>query len=161
MEKIEAVEKLAGQLLNQVGFEITPTVSFDGGTYTVALPAGDHSALLIGYHGETLNSLQTLLGLLVYRKLNEVLPLVVDIDNYRKERIEKLKSLTVRTCDKARFLNLPQNLPPMSAFERRLVHLFVSEIPDMKSESTGEGRDRQVVISPKSLENQPSGESAG
>ena len=151
MEKTESVKKIAEELLEKLGLAVPIAVSSEEDGYNLSLTGGGSSALLIGYHGETLNSLQTLISLLVYRQLGEKLPLIVDVDGYRKERMAKLKAIAVRACDKARFLNMAQSLPPMNAFERRLVHLFVSEITDMRSESVGEGRDRQVVIQPKSL----------
>lgn len=151
MEKTQEIERIVKELLGHLGFDLTPVISFEDNTYNVSLPALKDSALLIGYHGDTLNSLQVIISLALFRKFNEALSVVVDVDGYRKERYERIKALAVRTSDKARFLNTPQALPAMNAFERRLVHLFVSEISDMKSESVGEGRDRQVVISPKSF----------
>ena len=152
MEKTQELERIVKELLGYLGFDLTPVLSFEENTYNVSLSAGKDSALLIGYHGETLNSIQVVISLILFRKFNEALSVIVDVDGYRKERYERLKALAVRPSDKARFLNMPQTLPAMNAFERRLIHLFVSEVvPDMKSESTGEGRDRQVVIRPKSL----------
>lgn len=157
MEKTQELERIVKELLGHLGFDLTPTISFEENTYNVSLSALKDSALLIGYHGETLNSLQVVISLILFRKFNETLSVVVDVDGYRKERYARLKSLTVRTSDKARFLNMPQTLPAMNAFERRLVHIFISEIPDMKSESIGEGSGRQVVVSPKSLEDNQKG----
>lgn len=150
MEKIKEVENLAADLLKHLGFEMRPSVTFTDNAYHVSILADTDSALLIGYHGETLNSLQVVISAFLFRKFGESLPLVVDVNGYRADRSLRLKSLAVRTSDKARFLGLPQTLPPMGAFERRLIHLFVSEIQGVKSESIGEGRGRQVVISPRS-----------
>lgn len=146
MEKREVVKEVVGNLLESLGLAVPFTVSEENGTVVVSLEAHDQSALLIGYHGETLNALQLVTSLIVFRRLGESLPLLIDVDGYRKERAERLKQLAQRACDKARFLNLPQSLPPMNAFERRLVHLAVAEIPDMQSESVGQGRERCVVI---------------
>lgn len=151
MEKIEPIKNLAKGLLQHLGFDFPIEVVFEEASYRVSVEAGEGAALLIGYHGETLNSLQTILSLLVYRQLGPGVMVVVDVDGYRQERATKLKALAVHACDKARFLNMPQSLPPMNAFERRLIHLFVSEVGDMQSESVGEGRQRQVIIQPKSL----------
>ena len=150
MEKVKEIENLAADLLKHLGFLVPPLVTFEDDAYHVSIVTETDSALLIGYHGETLNSLQIIISAFLFRKFGESVPLVVDVNGYRKERAVRLKSLAVRTSDKARFLGLPQTLPPMGAFERRLIHLFVGELPDVKSESIGEGRGRQVVISPRS-----------
>lgn len=151
MEKINDIKSIVDEFFSYLGFNVEANVSYEEGSYNVLLKSINDPAIFIGYHGDTLNSLQTIISLLLYKKFGETVPLVLDIDGYRKERIEKLKSLAVRFCDKARFLTTPQTLPPMNAFERRIVHMAVSEIPDMKSESVGEGRDRRVVISPGSI----------
>lgn len=154
MEKSEEIKKITEELLSHLGLAAEVGVSLTEGTYEVSLRPRSEAALFIGHHGETLNSLQVVLALMLFRKFGETVPLLVDVDGYRKERLAKLKALAVHYCDKSRFLNIPQELPPMNAFERRIIHLVVSEIADMSSGSTGEGRERRVVIRPKGLEAQ-------
>lgn len=149
MEKQEEIKLIVEDIFRKMGFNGEVGVAFENDAYAVTLSAGKDSALLIGYHGETLNSLQVILSLILYRRFNETLPLLVDVDGYRRERIEKIKAMASHACDKSRFLNMAESLPPMSSFERRVVHLAVAEVPDMQSESVGEGRERHVVINPK------------
>jgi len=109
---------------------------------------GDDLGALIGYHGETLSSLQLFLNVSIGRKLGQWQRILVDIGGYREERGEKLKQVARRAADRARFLQNPVTLNPMPSFERRLVHMALSKDDAVKTESTGEGWERRVVVKP-------------
>jgi len=72
----------------------------------------------------------------------------VDINNYRKEREKLISELAKAAATKAVTTKAEVKLPPMNAYERRLVHMELSMRPDVKTESIGEGRDRGVVVRP-------------
>src|SRR3989338_3203959 len=97
MEKVKEIENLAADLLKHLGFLVPPLVTFEDDAYHVSIVTETDSALLIGYHGETLNSLQIIISAFLFRKFGESVPLVVDVNGYRKERAVRLKSLAVRT----------------------------------------------------------------
>lgn len=105
--------------------------------------------ILIGHRGEVLDALQLILALIVNQKREEWLRLLVDVDDYRKRHEESLRALAQRSAEKARFLKEPVALSPMSAYNRRVIHLAISEIPNMESESVGEEPERRVVIKPQ------------
>jgi len=84
---------------------------------------------------------------LVARK-NEMESLFVDINNYRKEREGIIVELAKAAARKSLMNKEAVELPPMNAYERRLVHLELSTRPDVKTESVGEGKERRVVIKP-------------
>ncbi len=106
----------------------------------------EESGFLIGYRGKTIRALAKLLRLVLGEKGKGV---VLDINDYQKEKIERLKSLALEFADKAKRLNKPQVLPFMSAYERRIVHLALKDRKDIVSESEGEEPRRRVVIRPK------------
>jgi len=145
---LELIKKTTEELLTEVGFSAKVEALDAEGSVSVSVDVGEENAMLIGFHGETLNSLQTVISLLLYKKLGVYTPLVLDVGGYRQERAEKIKQMAVNAADRARFLAKPIELSPMSPMERRLVHMFVAELPGVKSESLGEGRDRRVVVSP-------------
>jgi spoIIIJ-associated protein len=93
-----------------------------------------------------LNALQTLLSHFVFNENGEWAHVVLDINGYRDSRREKIEEMVRNFIDRVRFHNSEVELPAMNAFERRQVHTFVSEYPDIVSESTGEGRNRRVVL---------------
>lgn len=147
------MKKTTQELLTEVGFSGAVDAGENDGAVSVKIDVGEENAMLIGFHGETLNGLQTVISLLLYKKLGATTPLTLDVGGYRDERAEKLRQMAVNASDRARFLAKPIELLPMNPAERRLVHTFVSQLPGVKSESVGEGRDRRVVVSPVGEEN--------
>jgi len=103
---------------------------------------------LIGRHGATLQALQTLLLTMLKRKGEMSINIVLDVDGYRKEQIENVKSLADRKVNFLRNSKKPQALAPMSPFFRRIVHTYLSseQFSDIMTESTGMGSRRKVVL---------------
>lgn len=138
--------------LSQMGFDqnVTFEVSRDleDNRYQVLLKS-DTPALLIGYHGNTLSGLQLFLSQHLHQKLGEWINLSVDVNDYRERREQSLKVLADSTVEKVLSSNQAYILPPMPASERRVVHMYLSEHPQVSTASSGEGKQRSVVISPK------------
>ena len=72
----------------------------------------------------------------------------LDVNNYRRERERLITELAKAAAHKAIINKEEIQLPPMNAYERRLVHLEIASHPDLKTESAGEGKDRRVIIKP-------------
>ena len=81
-------------------------------------------------------------------KKQNISPIFVDINNYRKERENLIVELAKAAARKATASKAEVKLPAMNSYERRLVHTELSTRPDVKSESIGEGKDRSVVVKP-------------
>lgn len=109
----------------------------------------EESGLLIGHHGETINSLQLLIGVILYKKLGKWVRVLVDIGDYRKMREESIKEMVNRIAAEVEQSGRGVELPFLSPLERRIVHMMLSENSKVMSESTGEGRDRRVMIKPR------------
>jgi len=116
---------------------------------TVLNISGDDIALLIGRRGETLRDLQFLTCLMVSRSDGHWPNLIVDVEHYKQRREKSLMDLARRMADKVRTSAEPLPLEPMPAHERRIVHLALRDDPDVRTESTGLGEKRKVVIFPK------------
>lgn len=110
----------------------------------------EQSNLLIGYHGETLSSLQHILNVMLYKEFKEQTRVVLDISGYRQEREKKLIDLAISASDKARFINKSVALYPMNSYERKIIHEKVSTLEGVSSISEGEGYNRRVIIVPES-----------
>jgi spoIIIJ-associated protein len=138
--------------LSQMGFDqkVTFEVLYDkeDDRYQVMLKS-DSPALLIGYHGNTLSGLQLFLSQHLHQKLGQWINLSVDVNDYRERREQSLKVLADSTVEKVLSTNQAYILPPMPASERRVVHMYLSEHPQVSTASSGEGKQRSVVISPK------------
>ena len=75
-------------------------------------------------------------------------PVMLDVNNYRKKREELIVELAKAAARKVAATQAEIALPPMNAYERRLIHAELAERTDLKTESTGEGKERAVVIKP-------------
>ena len=106
---------------------------------------GDNVGKLIGYRGETLNSIQVLLGGLK-RAGEGRYRLYLDVEDYKKGREQTLVDLANRMADKAEEIERNVHLDPMSAYERRIVHSALQNRTLVETESMGEGETRHVVI---------------
>lgn len=105
--------------------------------------------LLIGRRGDTLASLQFLLNACLSQALGRSTRVIVDVEHYRDRREQSLRNIALRAADQARRERRPVTLSPMPPNERRLIHLALQSSPYVGTESTGEGPERRVVISPK------------
>lgn len=106
-------------------------------------------AVLIGRHGKTLDAIQVLVSTLVNKKLNFRYPVVVDIESYKNRRKQKLESLAFSAAKKAQTTKRVVKLHPMSAYERRLIHLALRNNKNIQTYSEGDEPERRIVIAPK------------
>lgn len=105
--------------------------------------------ILIGQNGQTLFELSRLLRIILNKKLQENFYLDVDINDYKKKKIEYLKDLAQTMADQVVLTKERKVLPPMPAYERRIIHAQLSTRQDITTQSQGEGMERCVVIVPK------------
>ena len=110
---------------------------------------GEDLGILIGRRGQTVASLQYIVRLLVGHKTQLRLPIVIDVEGYKQRRCESLRALALRIAEQVGSEKAPFSLEPMSAFERRIIHLALADHPEVTTESTGQGEARKVVILPR------------
>jgi len=99
------------------------------------------SSFMIGRDGETLRSLNH-----IVQKIVEIYIPPVDINGYQKKRFENLKNIAHMMAERARYFKSNIEIDPMPAYERRIIHMFLEGIKDIKTESEGYGPTRRVVI---------------
>lgn len=105
--------------------------------------------ILIGERGQTLSDIQHLLRALLRKKIVEPFYINLDINNYKKKKAEYLKEMARSVADEVSLVKKEKDLPPMPAYERRLIHMELASREDIISESTGEGQDRRIVVRPR------------
>lgn len=110
---------------------------------------GADSGILTGKSGETLEALQTLVEIYAGRLNGAKLPFVVDAENYRAHREDKLRSLAEKSAEKAVTTGRKVFLGPMKPSERKTIHAFLQDNTRVKTHSQGTGDNRQVVIYPE------------
>lgn len=106
------------------------------------------SGLLIGKRGKTLNALQFLVSKIVSRQTGENISLVVDTENYRSKREESLQVLARQLSEKVKSSRRSVTTGPMSAQDRRVIHLALKDDTEVRTKSKGEGNLRRVIIYP-------------
>ena len=107
---------------------------------------GDDLSVLIGRRAETLNAIQYLLALIISKEATHWIQVVVDVEGYRARRERQLRQLARRMADQVVRTGKRQMLEPMSAAERRIVHLELRDHAEVKTESVGEEPNRKVSI---------------
>lgn len=110
---------------------------------------GDDASRLIGKHGQTLDSLQYLVSLVVNKGEAPFINILMDCENYRAKRRETLENLAKNLAKKAKQTRRNVVLEPMSSHERRIIHAALQGDKSVSTYSEGEEPYRNVVISPR------------
>lgn len=123
-------------------------VEQEDGSYWLDV-VGEDAGRVIGRHGNTLNALQYLTGLVTQKQTGEYSRLTVDADGYRERRqtalIEQARELAAAVTEAGQ----EAELDPLPAYERRIIHNALMDHPDVVTYSEGEGDDRRVIIAPR------------
>ncbi|MBR5295928.1 MAG: protein jag [Clostridia bacterium] len=109
---------------------------------------GNDLGVLIGHHGEVLDSLQYLLSLVTNRHGDDYVRVSIDIENYRAKRENTLRALARKTAGRVKKSGRNVTFEPMSAYERRIIHSQAQEVGGVTTHSIGSGDERRVVMSP-------------
>lgn len=110
---------------------------------------GDDSGLLIGHRGQTLQSLQFLVNLIVRKTYGENVRVVLDVERYRARREASLRDMATKVASRVVQSGRSITLEPMSAADRRIIHISLADHPGVSTESVGVGEDRKVTVIPK------------
>lgn len=146
-ELIVAVDEFMTSLIDGMGLDATVD-AYDAGDVITVDVATRETGLFIGRKGETIDAVQYLLNVVIYRDRPFLKKIVVDSEGYRQRRREAIQGMAHRTARRAIREKRPIGLPPMPAGERRVVHLFLKENAAVNTASEGEEDDRRVVVSP-------------
>ena len=107
--------------------------------------------IVIGRKGQVVDALQHLVSKVVYRERSgeKGKPIIVDAGGYRDKHVQRLEALAQRMGEKALATQAIVELSPMSAHDRRIVHMAIATIPGLSSRSEGEGDDRHILVVPE------------
>ncbi len=146
-ELLGEVRDLVSSIVEAMGFESRIDV-YDAGSFVAVDVAPDNTALFIGQKGETIDGLQYLVNAAIYRNRDFVKRIILDAEGYRQRRVEAIQGIAHRSARRAIRERRTVELPPMNPSERRIVHLFLQENPQVTTFSEGMGENRRVKISP-------------
>ncbi|MBU6256517.1 MAG: Jag N-terminal domain-containing protein [Chloroflexi bacterium] len=152
-EMISGGKEILETLVKHLGFEAEVRVT-GAGADTVLNVAGtspeavDELNSLIGGRGERLQAIQHLVNLMLSRKMGEWARITVDIEEYRGRREAQLRALARKAADRVKETGRAVQLEPMTALERRWIHVELQEMDGIATESAGEEPERRVVVIP-------------
>lgn len=126
-----------------------------GFSYLNVTLQGDNLGEIIGYRGNMLESVQTVVSLILTKTLAKEgettkYRVLLDVNDYREKRKEYLISYAERAVAEVLSSNQPMELSPMKPSERRIIHIALKNTEGIETSSAGDGDDRRVVITPKS-----------
>jgi spoIIIJ-associated protein len=110
---------------------------------------GDDLGVLIGRRAEILNALQYVVNLIVSKQVESWVQVIIDVQGYRARHERQLRQMAQRMADQAMKAGRRQVLEPMSASDRRIIHLELRDHPGVMTQSVGEDPTRKVTIIPK------------
>ena len=110
--------------------------------------SGADAGILIGRHGQTIESINFLVGRILSRQLGERIHIQVDVEGYLDRRRQLLEERALRLADQVKSTGEPVTLEPMSSVDRRTIHLVLQRDTRVRTESLGEGPLRRLIITP-------------
>jgi spoIIIJ-associated protein len=146
----ETIEKLTKELFSLAGVDVKINVlENEEGTYEVNLETTEETGLLIGFRGENINAIQTVLGIMVKGVTGEWVRLIVNIGDYRQKQEQKLIELAEQSANRAIETKEPQPIYNLTAGQRRIIHMHLAKRNDVVTESQGEEPERFLVVKAK------------
>ena len=148
---VEAVtKKFLADVFAAMGISVEITVKYEEEPKSLDVDLnGDEMGVLIGKRGQTLDSLQYLISLVVNKGTTEYIRVKVDTENYRQRRKETLENLAKNISYKVKRTRRPVSLEPMNPYERRIIHSALQNDKYVTTHSEGEEPFRRVVVTPK------------
>lgn len=144
--------ELLEALLRLMGFD-TAVASIQRDDHVELVISGEDAELTVGQKGQTLDALQYFVNRALTRELGEHPLMVVNAEGYRERREASLLELAKRLSEKALSAGKIVALDPMSARDRRVIHLALRDVAGIETHSEGEGEERRLLIVPS---NEPS-----
>lgn len=147
--QVDEAKRFLTDVLNSMGVEAVVEITEDKDILNINL-SGLKMGLVIGYRGETLDSLQYLVSLVINK--DHSLPykrVVLDTENYRSKREETLMRVAQKTAYKVRKSGRPYKLEPMNPYERRIIHSALQNYNDINTYSEGDEPFRRIVVNLK------------
>lgn len=146
----EAAKKFLGEVFDAMEMEVIVDARYDDAEKALDVDMrGEEIGILIGKRGQTLDSLQYLVSLVVNRGQADYIRVKLDTENYRQRRKETLENLAKNIAYKVKRTKRPVSLEPMNPYERRIIHSALQNDRYVTTHSEGEEPFRRVVVSLK------------
>ena len=151
---LDTTESIVSKLIHHLGMKAQVSAHYDESSTddrrTIQVDIrGDNLSALIGRHAETLTAFQHIASLMVGKQTQQWVQLIVDVEGYRDRRDKQVRQLALRMVDQVIKTGKKATLEPMTASERRVIHIELRGHPAVTTESIGEEPHRKVVILPR------------
>ncbi len=147
-KKDKKIEKIVKEFFKKTSFDVSVELGeIENETLPVLLKT-EEPQVLIGEGGKTLVCFQQLLNKIIKKGLDEKLFIDLDINDYKKKKLDYLREIARNYADEVTLTRSPQELRPMPSYERRIVHLELQKRSDVTTESAGEEPYRRIIIKP-------------
>ncbi len=148
---VEAVsKKFLSDVFSAMGIAVEISAKYNDSLRSLEVElSGDEMGVLIGKRGQTLDSLQYLISLVINKGTTEYIKVKVDTENYRQRRKETLENLAKNISYKVKRTRRPVSLEPMNPYERRIIHSALQNDRYVTTHSEGDEPFRRVVVTPK------------
>ncbi len=148
-DSIDEVNTFIKDVISAMGVDAQVNIIEENDCINIQL-SGEKMGLVIGYRGETLDSLQYLASLVANKDHEKPYKKVVlDAENYRKKRHETLTKVAQKTAEKVKKTGRPYRLEPMNPYERRIIHSALQDYTQINTYSEGDEPFRRIVVSLK------------
>ena len=145
---LQNITQIINEFFEKTGFDIeTEVLQLEDKTIPIKIKT-EEPKVLIGQNGQTLADIQHLLKAILSHQIPEQFYVDLDINDYKKKKIEYLKQTAKEWADEVALNKKEKIMMPMPAYERRIIHLELADRKDIITESTGEGTERKIVIRP-------------
>ncbi len=148
-KELKEAEKIIEKLFTLLEVDGSFNLSQTDETLEVAMETKD-TGIIIGYHGEALESLQLILSLMLTKNVGSFVRVSIEVDGYKKNRTEYLEKLAMQVKERVLSEDKEQVLSSLKSWERRIIHMFLQNDSEVTSESAGEGKDRVLIIKKRS-----------
>ena len=146
----EVAKNFLKEVFNAMDMAVVVDVKYDEAENNMDVDlSGDDMGVLIGKRGQTLDSIQYLLSLVINKNMEDYIRVKVDTENYRQRRKETLENLAKNIAYKVKRTKRPVSLEPMNPYERRIIHSALQNDKYVNTHSEGEEPFRRVVVSMK------------
>ena len=152
--KIEAIDKAdikyfikeyISNLSESMGIDINTEIRETEGSFNIKL-FSNNNAILIGKDGKTVSFIQILLRKTLEKETNHIIKVNVDVANYKEKNLRRKTFEIKKIAYEVAKTKVDVALDPMNSYERREIHNMVDSIPNVTTESIGEGRERHIII---------------
>ncbi len=153
---VEDTKEFLNKMFAAMNMEVNSKIEYDAENHTMDIDfEGEDMGILIGKRGQTLDSLQYIISLVVNKESDSYIKVKTDTEDYRNRRKATLENLAKNLSYKVKRSRKPVTLEPMNPYERRIIHSVLQNDKYVETHSEGEEPYRKVIITLKKRDDKP------